>query len=188
MEYLIAMGANLPSEQGDLRDTFAVALELLAAEGTNLVAISRIYRTPAVPAGAGPDFLNATISVRAAMSPAEMLATLHRIEAALGRTRVRRWEARVIDLDLLAAGQTILPDEATLRRWMDLDANEQASLMPDQMILPHPRLHQRAFVLLPLCDIAPDWRHPVTQRNVMEMRDDLPPEALAGISVLDDAG
>lgn len=185
-DFLIALGANLPSKRGGLRDTFTVALQLLAGESLEVLAISRLYSTPAVPAGSGPDFLNAAVLVRSDLPPGEVLAALHRIETALGRTRDRRWGARVIDLDLLAAGATVLPDAATVSRWMDLAPGEQAAMVPDRLILPHPRLHHRAFVLLPLGDIAPDWRHPLTGRTVADMRDGLDPEALKGIAVLED--
>lgn len=185
-EYLIALGANLPSERGSLRDTIAVALRLLGRESLELVTTSRLYRTPAFPPGSGPDFVNAAVQVRAALSPGDMLAHLHRIEADLGRARDQRWAARVIDLDLLAAGETVLPDPATVLTWMNLSLAEQAAKAPEQLILPHPRLHDRAFVLLPLADIAPDWQHPLTGRTVAAMRDALGADALAGITVLDE--
>jgi 2-amino-4-hydroxy-6-hydroxymethyldihydropteridine diphosphokinase len=68
----------------------------------------------------------------------------------------------------------VLPDAATYQRWRDLPMAQQRSEAPDQLILPHPRLHERAFVLVPLCDVAPDWVHPVSGLSVAEMCAALP--------------
>lgn len=182
---LIAVGSNLPSQVGSVADSIAVALELLAAEkAVELVAQSRFFQTPAYPAGAGPDFVNAAVSVATSLAPDQLLLRLHRIEAKLGRSRTTRWEARVLDLDLLACGDTVLPDRALLEHWMTMPETEQATAAPDQLILPHPRLQDRAFVLVPLADIAPDWRHPTLGKTVREMLAALPDSALDGITPL----
>ena len=102
----------------------------------------------------------------------------------MGRVRTQRWGQRVIDLDLLAAGDRVLPDPATQRHWMDLPEDQQRRLAPDTLILPHPRLHQRAFVLVPLADVAPDWVHPVLGQSVAQMRDALDPAEVAQIRPL----
>jgi 2-amino-4-hydroxy-6-hydroxymethyldihydropteridine diphosphokinase len=104
----------------------------------------------------------------------------------MGRKRRERWGPRIIDLDLVAAGFAILPDLETYRQWRDLGENEQMRLAPDRMIVPHPRLQDRAFVLLPLLDVAPNWQHPVLGKTVRQMCDELSPEAVAACEVIGD--
>lgn len=176
----IALGANLPSPAGAPRATLDAALAALAPE-MRVVARSPWYATPAFPPGAGPDFVNGAATIETALAPAAALARLHEIERALGRDRRRRWAPRACDLDLLFCGQDVLPDRATVETWMALDPARQATEAPTGPILPHPRLHERGFVLLTLADVAPDWRHPILGATVAEMLAALPPEALEGV-------
>ena len=183
-DILIALGGNLPDPEGSPEANLVRAVAGMAAAGLELRAVSRFYRTPCFPAGAGPDFVNAAVAVRGGGDPAGMLAVLHAIEAGMGRVRTQRWQERPIDLDLIAAGDLVLPDAATHRHWRDLGLADQARLAPDRLILPHPRLADRAFVLAPLADIAPGWVHPATGRSVVQMLDDLPDAARADIHPL----
>ncbi len=182
--FLIALGSNTPGAAGDPQAVLEAAVTALGRHGLGVAARSRWWRTPAHPPGSGPDFVNGAIRVEAALTPGEVMARLHAVEKALGRTRRRRWEPRVCDLDLLAAGDAVLPDRAEVGRWMRLDPGKQAEVAPDRLLLPHPRLHERAFVLAPLAEVAPDWQHPLTGLTVREMRDALPPEAFAGMTWL----
>ncbi|MGG7645123.1 2-amino-4-hydroxy-6-hydroxymethyldihydropteridine diphosphokinase [Rhodovulum sp. YNF3179] len=185
---LVALGANRASTVGGSRATLECALRLLDRESAVRVAReSRYYHTPAFPPGSGPDFVNAAALLETTLAPDALLALLHRIEAGLGRERRVRWAERSADLDLLAWGDAVLPDRATFERWRALPLDVQMRKAPDELILPHPRLQERAFVLVPLADVAPDWRHPVLGRTVAEMVAALSPEARAEVRPADAA-
>jgi 2-amino-4-hydroxy-6-hydroxymethyldihydropteridine diphosphokinase len=135
LEAFIALGGNL----GDVRATFAQAIAMLCdGVEVRLLARSSDYRTPPWGITAQPSFINAVIAVATSLSPRELLSRLQACERALGRDRGReqRWGPRPVDLDLLAY------DDVTLCE-------------PD-LTLPHPRLFERAFVLVPLAELGPD--------------------------------
>lgn len=146
------------------------------------VTVSRGFRTPAFPPGSGPAFLNAAMTFPTTLDPPALLEVLHAVERRTGRTRTRRWEPRICDLDLLAMGDIILPDRATVQAWMALDDAQAIERMPDRLLLPHPRMHRRAFVLVPMADIAPEWRHPVLEITVAQMVRALAPRDQAAIT------
>ncbi len=181
---LIGIGANLHSSVGGPARTLAAALMLLAGEGLCLRAVSRFYRSPAFPAGSGPDYVNACAMLTGPAEPEAILAVLHRVEARLGRQRSVRWAARGIDLDLLALGDALLPDARTQAHWRDLPLARQMTETPERLILPHPRMADRAFVLIPLAEIAPSWRHPATGETVAEMANRLDVGQKAGLEPL----
>lgn len=181
---LIALGANLASPVGPPRQTLEAALDALPQHGLQVVARSRWFRTPAVPQGSGPDFVNGAAVLEGDLTPEAALHALLAIEQALGRHRGRRWAPRACDLDLLAVDDLVLPDRATLARWVALAPDAQGREAPERLILPHPRMQDRGFVLLPLADVAPDWTHPLSGRTVRQMLAALPPAALTGIQPL----
>jgi len=183
---LIALGANLPSPAGPPRATLEAALEALAARGIDVIARSRWRHSPAFPPGAGPDFVNGAAALDTDLAPAALLAELHAVERGLGRRRRRRWAPRACDLDLLAWGDLVLPDRASVAAWMALDPGAQATAAPPGLVLPHPRLHERGFVLAPLAEVAPDWVHPILGRSVRAMLAALPRSALEGLVTIED--
>ena len=180
---LIALGANAEGPQGAPAAGLRAAMAEIAGLG-RAARCSRLWRSPAFPAGIGPDFVNAAMALDTDLDAAELLAQLHAIEARFGRVRQDRWGPRSLDLDLLALDGAVRPDLAGWARWRDLAPVEQARQTPQELILPHPRLQDRGFVLLPLAEVAPDWRHPVTGLSVASMRDTLPPGALDGLAPL----
>jgi 2-amino-4-hydroxy-6-hydroxymethyldihydropteridine diphosphokinase len=139
---LIGIGGNLASARfGPPRQTLANALLALEAEGVEITVRSAWYRTEPVPRSDQPWFVNAVASLATALCAPDLLAVLQAVETRFGRVRKERNAARLLDLDLLDYRGLV---------------TETASL-----VLPHPRLHRRRFVLVPLAEIAPAWRHPL---------------------------
>lgn len=146
---LISLGANVPGRWGAPAATLRRAISILEQNQVFIAACSRIYRTPAHPgAGLMPNFYNAAVIVQTNLPPAGILRLLKKIERMAGRRIKPRWSARPLDLDLIDYGGRILNWPATTR-------------VGSPLVLPHPFMHERGFVLLPLNEIAPHWRHPV---------------------------
>jgi 2-amino-4-hydroxy-6-hydroxymethyldihydropteridine diphosphokinase len=152
---LIGLGANLASPAGPPAATLGAAIDRLAGLGIITLQRSRWFVSAPVPASDQPWFVNGVIAVATALEPAALLAQMQRIEAQFGRVRGAANAARTLDLDLLAYGDRV--------------ESPAASGASGGLILPHPRLAERAFVLLPLADIAPSWHHPVTGRSLAEL-------------------
>lgn len=145
----VALGANMPSPAGPPAETLRQALAAMPRHRIEVVAVSPFYRSAAWPNPADPPYVNAVAQVKTRLLPGELLKALLAIEKAFGRVRKSRNEPRSLDLDLIDYGGLVS------------DA--------DQLMLPHPRLHERAFVLRPLADIAPAWRHPDTGEGVLAL-------------------
>jgi 2-amino-4-hydroxy-6-hydroxymethyldihydropteridine diphosphokinase len=181
---VVAFGSNLQLNGKNLPEIVRLAVNILSSDDLQVVALSRLFASPCFPAGAGPDYVNAAALIQTPLAPAALLARLHGIEADFNRERLERWGPRTLDLDLLAMGDLILPDAATHDHWRTLAHDQQARLAPEQLILPHPRLQDRAFVLVPMADVAPDWRHPRLGLTVLEMLAALKTADIAAVTPL----
>ncbi|MEQ1491175.1 MAG: 2-amino-4-hydroxy-6-hydroxymethyldihydropteridine diphosphokinase [Terricaulis sp.] len=152
----VALGANMPFEGMQGAELLARAVDALKAAGLPPLALSGVWQTEAWPRGNGQqDYFNAVVEVEAgAATPCQLFDLLLGIERRFGRERRERWAPRTLDLDILAM--------------------EGAVGDFDGILLPHPRMHERAFVLAPMAEIAPNWRHPGTGRTAAEMLAALP--------------
>lgn len=156
----IALGANLPSAGRSPAETLGLALEALDARGIAVVTRSSDWHSPAWPDPSAPAYVNAVAEIASGLTPRALLDQLHAVEAEFGRVRHIRWESRVLDLDLLDYRGELCTDAGGME-------------------VPHPRMADRAFVLLPLAEIAPDWREPESGRKIAGMIAALPPADLA---------
>ena len=181
---IVCLGANLPSSEGFPAETLRAAITQMPKNVVFPTSISRFYATPCFPAGTGPDYVNAALTARTSLSPPQVLTALHRIETAFGRNRLTRWGQRTLDLDLIAYDNCVCPDAKSLKAWMNISPDLQKLTAPDQLILPHPRMQDRGFVLVPINDVAPDWRHPVLGQTVADMLAALDPAEISPITAL----
>ncbi len=148
----IALGSNLDDRRGHLRGAVA---KIIALSDTRVTAESPVYETAPAP-GSAPgqgDYLNAVVRLETSLSPEQLLDALRDIEKQHGRQRREKWGERPLDLDILLYGDRVIA-------------------APD-LAIPHPRMHERWFVLKPLCDIAPDVVHPQLNRPMHELLDAL---------------
>jgi 2-amino-4-hydroxy-6-hydroxymethyldihydropteridine diphosphokinase len=142
---LIALGSNLSSQFGAPVETLRAALAELARDDMRIAAVSSFYKTAAWPDPADPSFVNAVARIVTPLAPQSLIARLHEVERKFGRARGERNAPRTLDLDLL-----------------DYDGRIEGG----PPTLPHPRIAARGFVLVPLRDVAPDWKHPISGLGV----------------------
>jgi 2-amino-4-hydroxy-6-hydroxymethyldihydropteridine diphosphokinase len=161
-EAIIALGANRPSALGEPRETLNEALRRLAdRDDVEVLARSNYHTTEPVGGPTDqPTYTNAAAVVSTSLEVGELLDVLQEIEADLGRDRSceQRFGPRTCDLDLLSWGDAVVDE-------------------PPRLIVPHPRLHERSFVLIPLVEVAPAWRHPTLGKTAVELLGDLEREA-----------
>ncbi len=152
---LIALGANLPSHYGNPEETLSAVLAELPRRGVDVLKVSRIIVTRPVPLSDQPDYRNGVILVATRLDVRALHALLKAIEREFGREEdIERNAARVLDLDLLAYDGAVIAEEG--------------------LQVPHPRMHQRDFVLGPLCEVVPNWEHPLLKQTASQLFHSLP--------------
>lgn len=142
----LGLGSNLGDREANIRSALAAIGRLDKCE---LIRSSSLYETDPVGIREQPDFLNAAAEIRTELTPEELLTALREVELATGREKTFKWGPRIIDIDILLYG-----DER---------------LAGDNLEIPHPEMHKRAFVLTPLAEIAPMARHPETNLTIRQM-------------------
>jgi 2-amino-4-hydroxy-6-hydroxymethyldihydropteridine diphosphokinase len=151
---LVALGSNMPSPAGTPEETLKAALEVFPTHGLTVKQVSPFYKTAPVPVSDQPDFINAVAEIKTHDDALTVLRKLLEIEKSFGRERGEKDGPRTLDLDLI-------------------DYNGQRTSTP-ALNLPHPRMLKRAFVLHPLRDIAPAWKHPVSREPIKALIEKLP--------------
>lgn len=146
----LSLGSNL----GDSRAALEQAVRLLEEGDVRIIQLSSFYRTKAWGKTDQPDFLNAVLEAETLLTAPELLKFILQTERKMGRERLEKWGPRTIDIDILYYGNTISEEQ--------------------ELVLPHPHLHLRKFVLVPLNEIAPDFIHPVFQKNTAVMLQESP--------------
>ena len=174
---IVALGANLRGRWGDPAQTLAKAVRQLVESGwVRLLRLSSLWRSSAYGGVPQPPFVNAVAVLRTALSPHELLRLLMAVERAAGRRRGIAWGPRVLDLDLIDHGGKVMRPPHVGRKGR---AKTVHYLQRRGLILPHPDMRARAFVLLPLAEVCPDWRHPITGESVAALLARLPARAQA---------
>lgn len=179
-EAVLGLGSNLPSAFGDSHDALLEASRLIFdMDDVAVVAGSPVYRSKAWPIGSDqPDYANSALLVETSLTAVRLLEVMQAVEQAMGRVRDERWGARIIDIDILAYGECILPNVAL---WHRVDQSRDPSYFLEGVTVPHPRLHKRAFAIVPFADVCPNWIHPVLGKTALDIASALPDEEKRGL-------
>ena len=145
---MVALGCSLPGSYPSREALLEAAVDALASVGLAVAGRSSWWTSAAWPDPSAPAYLNGVVLVETKLSADEVLAILHRVEAAFGRVRGEANAPRTLDLDLIAHGRVV---------------------MDGAVVAPHPRAHERLFVMGPLAQVAPDWRHPISGRTAADL-------------------
>jgi len=161
--YFIGLGSNLENSRfGSSKSLLEAAVRQLCGEIGTVVKKSQWYESEPIPVSDQPWFVNGVVALESELSPQALLLKTLEIEVEFGRVRTIENAARTLDIDIIACDQIVFSAEA--------DDNDPA------ITLPHPRMHERAFVLLPMAEVAPDWVHPHTKKPISALIANLPPQ------------
>jgi 2-amino-4-hydroxy-6-hydroxymethyldihydropteridine diphosphokinase len=150
-EYLLALGSSLGNRKQHIKN----AIDSIASFA-EIIKTSSFINTDPVGNVAVNEFLNGALIVKCHLTPIQMVERIDAIERLLGRMKTKRNEDRIIDIDIILARDTVSCDDCVIEH--------------DHLIVPHPRMHERSFVLMPSAEIAPDWRHPIYNKTVIELK------------------
>lgn len=165
---LLGLGSNLAGPWGEPRAILSHALREFTKSGLRILACSSFYSTAPVGLGQQSSYTNAVVMIEGSVAPAALLRFLKRLERRAGRRLGRHWGPRQLDIDILDFGGQRIGQPRGRQR-------------PGQLLLPHPEMHRRAFVLVPLREIAPTWRHPRSGFPVTTLLARLPAHEHAGV-------
>ncbi len=160
---LIGLGSNVEGPWGTPANTIHTALKRLDRPPTRLVRASRLVQSKPMGGMDQPNYVNAVAVIATELSAVKLMQHLHEIELDADRRRSMRWAPRTLDLDILDYNGVVRTGQGT------------ASGHRKPLELPHPGIADRAFVLLPLLDVAPDWKHPVSRKSARQLIDELAP-------------
>ena len=162
---ILSLGSNLSSKIGDRFDNLEYALSLLNGEDISIEKISSFYESPSYPNFNHPKFLNIVISVKTNLSPLDLILFLLNVEEKLGRKRDIKNEPRVCDIDIIDYKGKLI----------------NLKYQENELIIPHKNMNSRSFVLYPLEEIMPEWKHPKTKESVLSLINKLSDEARKSI-------
>ena len=183
--YVVVLGSNLSSEFGNSAETLKKCVDEIRSN-PDIVSLSESnwYLSSSFLDKREPRYVNVGIRFITKLNPIRLLHFTSALENKYGRKRQERWGPRTCDIDILLCDQQILPSKLYFNKWLNLNLSDQIRLVPNDLILPHPRLQERTFFLKPLIDLQPDWIHPFLKVKAKEMLDSLPPYELENIHEL----
>ena len=184
--YVLVLGSNLSSKFGNSTETLKKCVEEIRSRPFIFsLSKSNWYTSTSYLSNKEPSYINVGIRFSSNLKPVELLNFTSDLENKYGRERKSRWEPRTCDIDILLCDQLIMPSHMYFKKWLNLDLAEHVKLVPDELILPHPRIQERTFFLKPLNDVQPDWTHPFLKIKAKEMLDSLPPNELENIQKIE---
>ena len=180
--YVLVLGSNLSSKFGNSAETLKKCVdEIRSNSRIESLLESNWYISSSFLNKRDPRYVNVGIRFSTKLKPKKLLNFTSGLENKYERKRQERWGPRTCDIDILLCDQQILPSKLYFNEWLNLNLSDQISLVPNELILPHPRLQERTFFLKPLNDLYPDWIHPFLKVKAKEMLDSLPSHELENI-------